>query len=82
MTIKERSFKEKVERRVIKDRRKQRFGRSRPKILIKIANWLTSNPNAFICYMIISMVALLYSVANLAYNLDALIIEVFKELIK
>lgn len=75
-------FKARVERRVEKDRRKKRFGRRGPKWLLNIANWLTSNPNAFYIYMSLSMLAMLYTLANLAYNLNQLITEIFKGLIK
>lgn len=80
--MKEKHFKDKVERRVQKDRRRNKFGRRGPKILNRMANWLTSNPNAFYCYMIASMLALFYSLANVAYNLNGLIMLFFKHLIE
>jgi hypothetical protein len=75
-------FKDKVERRVQEDRRKKRFGRRGPKWVLSIANWLTTNPNVFYIYMLISMIALLYTFANLAYNIDQFILAFFKDMVK
>ena len=72
-----------IERRGnIPDRRKQKFGRRGPKLLVNVANWLTQNPNAFYCYMVISIFLFFYTLANLAYNLNQLILKFFKGLIK
>lgn len=72
----------KFEQRIGVDRRKKKFGRRGPKLLLSIANWLTSNPNAFYIYLIGSMFALLYSIANLAYNLNDLIFVFWRGLTK
>jgi hypothetical protein len=75
--------REKFNRRLgLVDRRKKKFGRRGPKWLVGLANWLTSNPKAFFAYIIVSLLLVLYSSANLAYNINELIIEFFKEIIK
>lgn len=64
------------------DRRKNKFGRRGPKLLLGIANWLTSNPNAFYIYMVACIVLFFYNLANLAYGLNQIVIKFFKGLIK
>lgn len=78
----EKKERETFERRIGVDRRKKRFGRRGPKWLLGLANWLTSNPNAFYLYMILSMASLFYTIANLAYNLNQLILGFFKGMIR
>lgn len=73
--------REKFERRVIKDRRKKRFGRRGPKWLIDLANWLVTSPNLFFAYILFSLLGIIYSVANLAYNINQLIIDYIEKFI-
>lgn len=71
-----------VERRSGEDRRKKKFGRRGPKLLLYIANWLANYPNVFYAYIVINMIILFYTLANLAYDLNHSIAEFFRGLIK
>jgi len=64
------------------DRRRNRFGRRGPGLLLFIGNLLIRNTTVFCLYMFISVLALLYTIANLAYDLNHLVIGFLKGLVE
>jgi hypothetical protein len=74
--------REKFNRRIgLIDRRKKRFGRRGAQWLITIANWVTVSPTAFFIYLIFSLLSIIYTAANLTYNINQLLIDYFEKLI-
>ncbi len=63
------------EKRSVRDRRKDKFGRRGSWIIRVVGNWFVRNPNRFLWFMILSMLFFLYTLADLAWKMTEAIVK-------
>ena len=66
------------DKRRIVDRRKNRFGRRGPTLILKICNFLTRDPRVFYAYIIFSSLFALIGLFFMSYNIPLLINKAFQ----
>ena len=66
------------DKRRTKDRRKNRFGRRGPTLLLKLSNFLTRDPRVFYAYLFFSSLFALIGLFFMSYNIPSLINKAFQ----